>query len=243
MGSDTTCHTAGPILPYSCSRPDGGPQFTSHYLSNFLQSWGVKHLTSSPSYPQSNGKAEATVKSMKKVISAAWIGCSIIWDTINYHTHCSSTGTLLVKKIYCHLPRNYSDTQFRIHSMLIASHSHQNGRDLFEAAEITSPQEQERAQASYNQYAYNLPDLEVSNRVALQNSTSKMWDIYGTITATGPYRRYFIKTHSGWVLVRSRRFIRKRSPISSFWLASNPGQHLNLRINLHCLIPPEDPLG
>ena len=30
--------------------------------------------------------------------------------------------------------------------------------------------------------------------------TSKMWNIYGVTTATGPLRRYLVKTQSGWVL-------------------------------------------
>ena len=64
---DQSCRTAAPDLLWS----DGGPQFMSHHLAKFLQTWVVSHKMSSPHYPQSNGKAEATVKSMKKLISAA----------------------------------------------------------------------------------------------------------------------------------------------------------------------------
>ena len=91
MGKDTTvaklsttlrdyfCRTAAPDLLWS----DGGPQFTSHVFADFLQTWGVTHVTSSPHYPQSNGKAEATVKSMKKLISAAWTGRSVNWNQLS----------------------------------------------------------------------------------------------------------------------------------------------------------------
>ena len=58
---DQFCRTAVPDLIWS----DGGPQFTSTHLSSFLRDWGISHETSSPHYPQSNGKAEAAVKSMK----------------------------------------------------------------------------------------------------------------------------------------------------------------------------------
>ena len=51
---------------------DGGPQFTSCQFQNFATQWGFQHQVSSPHYPQSNGKAEATVKTMKKVIHGAW---------------------------------------------------------------------------------------------------------------------------------------------------------------------------
>ena len=64
---------------------------------------------------------------------------------------------------------------------------------------------------SYNQ---QLPDITVGTKVAIQDQCTKRWDIYGTVTNIGPNRRYFIKTLSGRVLVRNRRFLRKRLPIS-----------------------------
>ena len=56
---------------------DQGTQFTSQAFQEFAKQWGFEHVTSSPRYPQSNGKAEATVKSMKKIIRAAWRGRSL----------------------------------------------------------------------------------------------------------------------------------------------------------------------
>ena len=89
-------------------------------------------------------------------------------------------------------------------------------------AESASTHTSETSQASYNQHAYPLSDLRVGNHVAVQNPTSKMWDIYGTITAIGPHRRYSIRTQSGRILIRNRRFIRKRS---SWSIAGPPPSH------------------
>jgi len=50
---------------------DKGPQFTFKEFNQFSTQWEFKHQISSSHYPQSNGKAEATVKSMKKIIRAA----------------------------------------------------------------------------------------------------------------------------------------------------------------------------
>ena len=46
-----------------CGAPDifSGPQFTLTAFTEFLQIWGVAHCLSYVSYPQSNGRAEATV--------------------------------------------------------------------------------------------------------------------------------------------------------------------------------------
>ncbi|KAG0725797.1 hypothetical protein GWK47_004545 [Chionoecetes opilio] len=49
-------------------RTDGGPQFTSTDFRNFMERWGVYYAVSSPHYPQSNGHAEAAVKSVKHLI-------------------------------------------------------------------------------------------------------------------------------------------------------------------------------
>ena len=46
---------------------DQGPQFTSKMFQDFSKEWGFQHITLSPQYPQSNGKIEATVKSMKNL--------------------------------------------------------------------------------------------------------------------------------------------------------------------------------
>ena len=50
---------------------DSGPQYTSAQFVDFCNSWGITHETSSPHYPQSNGFAEACVKSVKHVLQCA----------------------------------------------------------------------------------------------------------------------------------------------------------------------------
>ena len=46
------------------------PQFTSNEFKEFLASNGVKHITTSPYYPSSNGAAERMVQSVKRAVQA-----------------------------------------------------------------------------------------------------------------------------------------------------------------------------
>lgn len=47
---------------------DNGPQYTSEQFRKFAKGWNFKHITSSPHYPQSNGKAENAVKTVKNIL-------------------------------------------------------------------------------------------------------------------------------------------------------------------------------
>ena len=50
---------------------DNGPQFSSEKFENFAKTYDFEHLTSSPGYPQSNGKAESGVKVAKQLLKKA----------------------------------------------------------------------------------------------------------------------------------------------------------------------------
>ena len=50
---------------------DNGPQYASAQFANFCMSWGITHETSSLHYPQSNGFAEACIKSIKHTLQQA----------------------------------------------------------------------------------------------------------------------------------------------------------------------------
>ena len=48
---------------------DNGPQSASAEFAAFVKCWSFNHVTSSPRYPQSKGKAENAVKTMKRLFS------------------------------------------------------------------------------------------------------------------------------------------------------------------------------
>lgn len=228
MGANTTaprlitalkqafCRSGAPDIVWS----DQGPQLTSKLFQEFAQEWGFRHLTSTPTYPQSNGKAEVTVKSMKKLIEASWVRSRLdegrLARALLQHRNTPSRRDKLspAQKLFGH----------PIQDMLPA-HRRSFAPEWQRSAEETeaaAASHQQRSESDYNHGTRELPELRVGSNVVLQNSCSKLWDIYGIVVDVGPYRRYHVKTPSGRILVRNRRFLRRRFPASPAYV-SNPG--------------------
>lgn len=198
------CRTAIPDVLWS----DGGPQFTSKPFHEFAQQWGFSHTVSTPRYPQSNGKAEATVKSMKKIIRSSWNGRYINQDKLcrallQYrNTPTRKDGLSPAQKLYGHPVQD-----------ILPAHRRSFSEEWQRKAEVAEQQVTQTLQSSatyYNKHAHNLQEIQVGSNVAIYNSQTKLWDIYGIVTQVSPHRRYYVKTLSGRVLVRNRRFLRRR---------------------------------
>ena len=64
----------------------------------------------------------------------------------------------------------------------------------------------------YNLHGYTLPDLLVGSNVAIHNTRTKLWDIYGIVTHVTPHICYYVKTPSGRILIRNHYFLHCRIP-------------------------------
>ena len=188
---------------------DGGPQFRAKAFQDFLRQWGVTHRTSSPEYPQSNGRAEAAVKATKKLIRRCWDPQSRQLDSelwtrgvLQHRNTPGPSGRSPAEVLYGHPVRD-----------LLPAHRRNFAAEWQIAADQTetaAAQRQERIEQLYNARAADLPALTVGTHVAVQNQETGRWDRYGTIVEVGQHRRYFIRMQSGRVLSRNRRHIRRR---------------------------------
>ncbi|MEM7478413.1 MAG: transposase family protein [Planctomycetota bacterium] len=200
-----------------CSVPnvfcsDGGPQFIAKAFADFLSTWGITHDTSSPYYPQSNGRAEAAIKSIKKLIKRCWHcpPASMNIDEwtkalLQYRNTPPASGKSPAQLVYGHPVQDTLPAHRRAFAPEWQKANH--------LAEDAAAKAHDKLEKRYNSRSRPLPDLAVGNRVAVQHPVSKAWDKYGIIVETLQNRDYLVKLVTGRVLRRNRRFIRRRYPV------------------------------
>jgi len=111
----------------------------------------------------------------------------------------SNTTTIPLKKLAANQLKNCVVTRFSTLYQLIIGPSLQSGN--------TPCRKQINKQLTIytNQRYTTIPmhihftDIKVGPTVALQNTQTKLWDIYGKVVAIGPNQRYHVRTKSGRV--------------------------------------------
>jgi transposase InsO family protein len=77
--TDSTSNTVVNVLQQHLARyglpeilyTDNGPKFASNEFFNFVRKYQFQHVTSSPTFPQSNGFVERTIHTAKKLLKKA----------------------------------------------------------------------------------------------------------------------------------------------------------------------------
>ena len=183
---------------------DGGPQFTSQTFKQFCDGWGINHTVSSPHHHQANGAAEAAVKAVKTLLSKTTANGNINIDAFR-------AGLLEFRNT----PRanGFSPSQllFGLRSQVLAHPSafKQEWRDLRNTIDQAASSLAAKAQQRHDQHAKPLPVLRHGTVVRVQHPRSKRWDtVAEVIEVKRSGRSYGVKTESGRMLWRNRRFLR-----------------------------------
>ena len=74
---------------------DNGPQYSSDEFRKFALAWEFKHITTSPRYPSSNGKAESAVKICKTLLKKSQVSKSDLYLALLDHRNTPTEQTNL----------------------------------------------------------------------------------------------------------------------------------------------------
>ena len=203
---------------------DGGPEFIASNTESFLKRWGVNHRLSSAYHPQSNGRAEVAVKTVKRLL----------------RSNTSPSGTLDTEKFLTAMLqlRNTPDPECKLSPAQVLfgrplrdsmsfvnrleKYSNPNvrqiWRDAWEEKEAALRTRYHRTAESLASHARPLQPLLAGDRCYVQNQAGnypKRWDRSGTVVEVLDHDSYVVKVDgSGRLTRRNRRFLRKFQPVS-----------------------------
>lgn len=207
---------------------DGGPPFNSTDYRNFLNRWGIKSRLSSAHYPQSNGRAEVAVKTMKRALdgnvnqSTGDIDSDNAMRAIMTHRNTPSQDTgispsemLFGYKLRDHLPNKFRSTR-------------REWEEVQKAKEMSFSVKNERSTPT----GRTLESLNIGDIVSVQNQYGNRpgkWSNTGVIFEVHPNRQYSIMLDgSRRITLRNRKFIRKISPEAR----KHPGIKYSAHVNV-----------
>ena len=178
---------------------DNGPSYVSQEFETFLRDCSIKHITSSPMYPQSNGFAESMVKVMKNLITKSFeANEDPNWALLAYRATPLSAS----------LP---SPAQM-LHGRPLRTNL-PSPRPTAQNDDITDAQH--NRQQSYTRLSKpSLPQLQHGQSVTMYNHNTHTWQP-ATITNVLPTPgSYMLSTDNGGSYRRNRRDIRVVPPMT-----------------------------
>ena len=189
-------------------RSDGGPQYDSKEYHEFLKVWGVNPPgLSTPTYAQSNGRAEAAVKAMKALVQKASVNGDLTCDEFQ-------RGLLEWRNTPREHGKSPAELVFGCQQRSVVPSLERNLIPPWRASvEKKIIELQKRSENHYNVGAKALKELHVGDRVRVQNSTTHRWDEVGTVTRKGKHRDYTVELSGGRTRWRNRRFLRPAAEI------------------------------
>lgn len=180
---------------------DNGPQYASREFKNFTREWGIEHQTSSPYYPQSNGKAERGVGIVKTLLNKCKEGngdpymALLAYRVAPMESGYSPAEILMGRKLNCGLP-----------SYVVKKYKYK----VQDQGEVL-----QNKFSSYDKNSRDLPPLQEKDRVRVQDAHTRRWSDRAQVLKQVAPRSYEIETESGRVLRRNRRALVKDGDVGA----------------------------
>ena len=180
---------------------DNGPHFSCKEFAKFANEYGFHHITSSPKYPQSNGKVENAVKSAKRIMKRARNSHQDVYLSILDFRNTPTEGmqSSPAQRLMCR----------RTKSRLPTTHTLLEPKIPFSAHSEIKWNKNKQCQF-YNRNSKDLPEIENGQRVWIspkRDDPLKTWT-KGTVTNKVNIRSYEVNTDEGQTFRRNRRDIR-----------------------------------
>ena len=183
-------------------RSHNGPQFASHLFAEFTKDWNIKHSTSSPRNPRSNGQAESAVKIVKGLLTCA---------------KCSGQDPYLALLAYRSTP---VDSHLRSPAEMLYQHALRTTvpqrirhKDPYAAAERERLEERATHSAADHDRTgcHRKAPLYAGQSVSVINNDRTLW-LPATIVRAADHGSYIVKVIGGAEYRRARDHIRERHP-------------------------------
>ena len=180
---------------------DNGPQYTGKPFQEMCKKWNIKHTTTSPRYPQSNGLVERQVRTVKGIIHKNTKTGNDLHIALQ-HLRCTTLDSNLPSpcEIMFNRPIRTNLPSHHMTSMLA------NQQDIQENLQIR----REKMVQQHNENAGpELAPLHNGQRVRILNKETHTW-CPGTIIDKCPEpRSYIVQTPNGNMLRRTRSHLRE----------------------------------
>ena len=201
---------------------DGGPEFVAVESKDFYHRWGIKHRLSSAYFPQSNGRAELAVKSIKRLLednvgpngelNTDKVVCALLQQRNTPDRDCqlSPAQVLFGRPLRDGIPQLQKSTMIFDNDQIF-NVWHEYWASKENALRTRLVKNCERLEAN----SKDLEPLREGDSVLIQNQVpnsprSKKWDRQGTVVATGEHDQYLVRVAgTGRLTLRNRRFLRR----------------------------------
>ncbi|CAB3988096.1 Retrovirus-related Pol poly from transposon, partial [Paramuricea clavata] len=179
---------------------DNGPQYSFSEFQDFAAQYEFEHVTTSPRYPQSNGKAESVVKTAKRIMMKALDAKADPYLAMLEHRNTPSEGmsTSPAQRLF---GRRTRSTILTSRKLLEPTCMHSTKQELQQA--------KTKQAYYYNKGSKKLPTLKVGDAVRMMPEKGKKSWRKGKVKAIVSPRSYIVATDDGGNYRRNRRHLRK----------------------------------
>jgi hypothetical protein len=201
---------------------DGGPEFVALESKDFYRRWRIVHRLSSAYFPQSNGRAELAVKSVKRLLednvglngelNTDKVVCALLQyrNTPDRDCQLSPAQILFGRTLRDGLPQLKKSTMIFDNDKICGG-----WRESWAAKEAAMRTRLVKTCERLEANSKDLEPLREGDSVFIQNQVptsprSKKWDRQGTVVATGEHDQYLVRVEgTGRLTLRNRRFLRR----------------------------------